>query len=221
MRFPHLSRIAATLLLLLLACAQALAGDAGRRSLRAVAFDVALTPAPAPAPARIAPIAACKAACNATFAPVCGRGGTYLNACWAGCMGSTPSVAGECAESADRFRRTDGLCEAKCAAAADGVWAPACGENGFTYGSACVAKCSGVSVTVPGNCCAHPQCVVACLSQATADARGSATARGQAQRAAAGCEQDAQPAAHNATAGEQRMTSRTDARRASSTHRRA
>jgi hypothetical protein len=115
---------------------------------------------PAPAPAAAASnvsrlIEKCKVACHATFMPVCctAASGTYLNACWATCIGAAPFVDGECGAAVDRFRHAPNDCEAHCANAPNAVFAPVCGENGFTYSSACMASCSSVLQTTAGNCC--------------------------------------------------------------------
>jgi hypothetical protein len=112
----------------------------------------------------VAAIERCKQMCGATFTPVCGGAvrGTYLNSCWAMCVGATPFVAGECAATADRYQRSavqDTQCEARCAREPDAVFAPVCGINGFTFSSACMARCSGVNETAAGNCCASLVCV--------------------------------------------------------------
>ena len=129
--------------------------------------------AAAPAPGRagsdaVAIIEQCKVLCGATFTPVCGGAvrGTYLNSCWAMCVGATPFVAGECAATADRFQRSSGLdtqCEARCAREPDAAFAPVCGINGFTFSSVCMARCSGVNATAAGNCCAFVRTMMPAL----------------------------------------------------------
>jgi len=113
-------------------------------------------PAPAAAMATAAAagaarIDACRQRCPSLYLPVCGAGGTYLNACWAACMGAEPFAVGECDAAADKFMRSMGSgCESRCATAST---SPVCAENGFTFTSACVAKCSNLTITA-GTCCA-------------------------------------------------------------------
>lgn len=117
----------------------------------------------APAPAAAAALATasvasridgCRQRCPSAYLPVCGAGGTYLNACWAACMGAEPFAVGDCDAAADKFQRSLGSgCEARCAAAPGAPAQPACAENGFTFTSACVAKCSNLA-TAAGTCCA-------------------------------------------------------------------
>lgn len=118
----------------------------------------AIVGAPAPAVSAVAGTAridACRQRCPAAYAPVCGAGGTYLNACWAACQGAEPFAVGDCDATADKYQRSMGSgCEARCAAVGPaGPAAAVCAENGFTYTSSCVAKCSNLA-TVAGTCCA-------------------------------------------------------------------
>jgi hypothetical protein len=118
----------------------------------------AIVGAPAPAMSTVAGAAridACRQRCPSAYAPVCGAGGTYLNACWASCQGAEPFAVGDCDATADRFQRSMGSgCEARCAAVGPaGAAAAVCAENGFTYTSSCVAKCSNLA-TIAGTCCA-------------------------------------------------------------------
>ena len=118
-------------------------------------------PAPAAAVAAVAAagatrIDACRQRCPSAYLPVCGAGGTYLNACWAACMGAEPFAVGECDAAADKFMRSMGSgCESRCATTST---SPVCAENGFTFTSACVAKCSNLTATA-GTCCA---CALPC-----------------------------------------------------------
>jgi len=158
------------LLLAALLCAAAQDGPDGRaysrqmhRRLRDGGLATAVG-APAPAAARVASasvalINACRQQCPSAFQPVCGgKSGTYLNACWAACMGAEPFAVGDCDVAADRFQRSMGSgCEQRCSSkpgstAAPGA-GPVCAENGFTFTSACVANCSNVATTA-GACCA-------------------------------------------------------------------
>ena len=139
-------------------------------------------PAPAAAMATAASagaarIDACRQRCPSSYLPVCGAGGTYLNACWAACMGAEPFAVGDCDAAADKFMRSMGSgCESRCATTST---SPVCAENGFTFTSACVAKCSNLTV-IAGTCCAfthvamhRTDVLLACL-QAPLRAQGCA-----------------------------------------------
>lgn len=116
--------------------------------------------------------------CPQVYMPVCGADDqTYGNACQAGCVGVDVVHEGECEGEAEpceldqdceaqEFCEHDYSCggEGRCMARPDvcykDILEPVCGCDGETYGSACTAHASGVSVAGDGACEPDPdECV--------------------------------------------------------------
>ncbi len=116
--------------------------------------------------------------CTQQYQPVCGcNGETYGNACTAHAAGISVDYEGQCASEGACGTRGGVVCsddefcsfplENKCGATDMGgtcVWRPeactmhydpVCGCDGHTYGNACSAASSGVSVAAAGECAAH------------------------------------------------------------------